>query len=238
MATFVIVHGAWGGGWEWRTVADVLAEADHRVFTPTLTGLGERSHLLSRSVGLSTHRDDVVNLIAWERLEDVVLVGHSYGGMVITTAASEVADRIARLIYVDAFIPRDGQSELDLVDPGLADEMMLGPARNVGDGWRVPFPFPDDLDAYPADVADRYRESWHPLSTLTEPAVVADAVWKLPAAFVHCVAKEPGSDAFLGSVRFARERGWPEVEVATGHDIQIEDPESIARVLDDLAGAL
>jgi pimeloyl-ACP methyl ester carboxylesterase len=238
MATLVIVHGGWGGGWEWRSVADELTGMGHRVFTPTLTGLGERSHLLSRSIGLATHRDDVVNLIVWERLDEVLLVGHSYGGMVITTAASEVRDRIAGLLYVDAFIPRDGQSELELLDPDWAEEMMLGPARDPGDGWRVPFPFPDDLAGYPADVADRYRASWHPLATLTDPAVVADEVWALPAAFVHCVGKEPGTDAFLDSVRFARERGWPEVEIATGHDVQIEAPHEIAGILDGLAARL
>jgi pimeloyl-ACP methyl ester carboxylesterase len=236
MSTFVIVHGAWGGAWEWRSVADLLTGMGHRVFTPTLAGLGERSHLLSRSIGLETHRDDVLSLITWERLDDVLLVGHSYGGMVITAAASEALDRIACLVYVDAFIPLDGQSELDLIDPEWSEEMMLGPARDLGDGWRVPFPFPDDLDGYPPDVADRYRESWHPLATISEPAVVDDAVWTLPAAFIHCVGKEPGTDAFLGSARFARAHGWREIEIGTGHDVQIEDPNAIARVLDDLAG--
>ena len=238
MATFVIVHGGWGGGWEWRAVAEALAGSGHRVFTPTLTGLGERSHLLAPSVDLSTHADDVAGLIRWERLEDVFLVGHSYGGMVITVAASRVQERLRGLVFVDGFVPADGQREIDLLDADWAEEMITGAARERGDGWWVPFPFPEELDEYPREVADRYRVGRHPLATLTEPARVDDRVWTLPAAFIHCIDKEPGTDAFLGSVDVARRRGWLELEIASGHDVQIEDPDGIARLLHDVAARL
>ncbi|HSL11938.1 MAG TPA: alpha/beta hydrolase [Actinomycetota bacterium] len=234
MATFVIVHGAWGGGWEWRSVADLLGGMGHRAFPVTLTGLGDRSHLSSRSVDLSTHRDDVVELVRWERLREVILVGHSYGGMVISVAAPQLGDRLRAMVYVDGFVPEDGQCETDLIDPAWVETMVTRPAAERGEGWLVPFPFPDDLDGYPADMAERYRASRHPLPTLTEPASVAGTP-HVPVAFVHCIDKEPGTDAFLGSLDTARRRGWLELEIASGHDVQIEHPDEIARVLHDLS---
>jgi pimeloyl-ACP methyl ester carboxylesterase len=235
MATFVFVHGGWGGGWEWRTVADALVAKGHRAFTPTLTGLGERSHLLSPSIGLQTHADDVAETIRWERLRDVHLVGHSYGGVVATVAASMVPDLLGGLIYVDAFIPRDGQSEIDLIDPEWAESMMVRPARELGDGWLVPFPFSDDLDEYPLEVADRYRASWHPLATFTDPALVDPKIEELPRAFIHCTRKAPGEDAFVGFAEAAAERGWQVFDIESGHDVQIEEPDAVTQVLDGLS---
>jgi pimeloyl-ACP methyl ester carboxylesterase len=112
--TFLLVHGAWHGGWCWRRVADLLEKRGHKVFTPTLTGLGERSHLLDAKVNLTTHITDIVNVIKWERLSDIVLVGHSYGGMVITGVAEEVEAAIASIVFLDAFVPENGQSLLDM----------------------------------------------------------------------------------------------------------------------------
>ena len=110
MTTFVLVHGAWHGGWCWREVAGRLQSAGHRVFAPTLTGLADRSHLLSRETGLETHILDIVNLLAWEELDDAVLCGHSYGGMVVTGAADRAAGRLRALVYLDAFVPADDVS--------------------------------------------------------------------------------------------------------------------------------
>ncbi|MGZ0244868.1 MAG: alpha/beta fold hydrolase, partial [Alphaproteobacteria bacterium] len=110
MASFVLVHGAWHGGWCWRDVRRVLEEHGHTVFTPTLTGLGERSHLLSPDIDLETHIADVINLLVWEELNDVILVGHSYGGMVITGVADQAKDRLRHIVYLDAFLPADGES--------------------------------------------------------------------------------------------------------------------------------
>jgi pimeloyl-ACP methyl ester carboxylesterase len=123
VATFVLVHGAWSGGWYWGRVARRLRELGHDVYTPTLTGLGERSHLFAHDIGLSTHVRDVVNLLTFEDLRDVALVGHSYSGMVITGVADRVGARLAHLIYVDAFLPRDGQSMLDCT-VGMANEVV------------------------------------------------------------------------------------------------------------------
>ena len=121
MATFVLVHGAWHGSWCWKRVRQALQDAGHDVFTPTLTGVGERSHLLSLHVNLETHIDDVVNLIRWEDLSDVVLCGHSYGGCVISGVADRVPDRIRALVYLDAFVLRDGQSLHDTLPPAQRD---------------------------------------------------------------------------------------------------------------------
>src|SRR6266702_721698 len=113
MTDFVLIHGAWHGSWCWARVRRLLADAGHRVFTPTLTGLGERSHLLSRDVGLETHIADVANLMIWENLRDVVLVGHSYGGIVARHVADRMPDRIRSLIYLDAFVPVNGKTLFD-----------------------------------------------------------------------------------------------------------------------------
>ncbi|HEY6568197.1 MAG TPA: alpha/beta fold hydrolase [Actinomycetota bacterium] len=238
MATFVIVHGGWGGGWEWRHVANELIRLGHAALTPTLTGLGERSHLLAPSITLDTHAADVTGLLEWERLDDAILVGHSYGGMVTTVAATDTPDRIRALIYVDAFIPMDGQREIDLIDGEWVDEHILRPARVSGDGWLVPFPFPDDVGELTPDDAERYRNSIHPLATFTGPARVGDHVAGIPSAFVPCTRKAPGDDAFAESLRIALERDWPIREISSGHDVQLEDPRGAAAILHELSTIL
>ncbi len=127
MATFVLVHGAWHGSWCWQRVRAALQQLGHEVFTPTLTGVGERSHLLAESVDLQTHVLDVVNLIQWEELKDVILCGHSYGGMVVTSVADRIPQRIRSLVLLDAFVPQHGQSLLDFA-PIAADQLV--------DGWK------------------------------------------------------------------------------------------------------
>ena len=130
MANFVLVHGAWIGGWCWRPNAQALRRAGHEVFTPTLTGLGERSHLMNPSINLDTHITDVVNVIKYEELSDVILVGHSYGGMVVTGVADKLPEKIASLVYLDAFVPENGQSLAELAPP---DRNRKPPATTL---WR------------------------------------------------------------------------------------------------------
>jgi len=124
-STYVLVHGAWHGGWCWKKVAPALRAAGHVVYTPTLTGLGERAHLANPAIDLATHVADVVNLLEAEELDKVVLVGHSYGGMVVTGVADRAADRIGRLVYLDAANPKDGQS---LVDVAVRSSSRSGPS--------------------------------------------------------------------------------------------------------------
>jgi len=119
--TFVLVHGAWHGGWCWRRVADLLTGRGHKVFTPTLTGLADRSHLLSKDIRLKTHIDDVVNLIKWERLSGVVLCGHSYGGFVVSGVAEEMEKAIASIVFLDAFVPDNGDAMPDLTGAAVIE---------------------------------------------------------------------------------------------------------------------
>jgi pimeloyl-ACP methyl ester carboxylesterase len=121
MATFVLVHGAWHGAWCWRRVARLLTRAGHEVFTPTLTGLCERSHLLNPTINVDTHILDVVNAMKWQELNDVVLVGHSYGGMVISGVAEKMEKAIASLVMLDAFMPENGQGVLDIYPPPMRE---------------------------------------------------------------------------------------------------------------------
>ena len=137
MATFVLVHGGWDGGWAWRAVAQALRTAGHDVFTPTLTGSGERVHLASPDVGLPTYILDVSNVLRYEDLHDVIVVGSSYGGMVITGVAEAVPERLSQLIYLDGFVPQDGESVADLIGPEFT-AFFTHQAHAVGDGWRVP----------------------------------------------------------------------------------------------------
>ena len=163
MATFLIAHGAWSAAWGWKKMRPLLQARGHALYTPTYTGLGERAHLASREVGLETHIADVLGTLEFEDLRDVVLVGHSYGGMVATGVADRARARLRRLVYLDAFVPRDGQSLLDLL-PADVRERMREAARTAGDGWRVP-PNPVPPDTSETDLAWLMpRRVMHPLA--------------------------------------------------------------------------
>ena len=137
MATFLVVHGAWAGGWFWKKMRPLLRKQGHELVTPTCTGIGERSHLAQPDVGLETHITDILNVLEFEDLTDVILVGHSYGGMVATGVADRAPDRISQVVYLDAFVPQDGESLLALL-PEAARIGMLSAVRLEGSGWRVP----------------------------------------------------------------------------------------------------
>jgi pimeloyl-ACP methyl ester carboxylesterase len=174
MTDYVLIHGAWHGSWCWARVRRLLAAGAHRVFTPTLTGVGERSHLLSRDVGLDTHVADVANLMIWENLREIVLVGHSYGGVVVRQVADRMPDRIRSLIYLDAFVPENGKTLFDyLPDNGEGDQKL---AVAHGDGWRVP-PRPASFFAVnAADAAWVDRQcTMHPLSSFEALAQISGA---------------------------------------------------------------
>ena len=137
MTTYVLVHGAYHGGWCWKHVANSLRNAGHEVYTPTLTGLGERAHLINPEIGLDTHVQDILGLLEYEDLHDAVLVGHSYGGMVITGVAEKCPERLAQLVFLDAFIPANGQSLIELFPPEMAGRLRAQ-TRLDGDGYRLP----------------------------------------------------------------------------------------------------
>jgi pimeloyl-ACP methyl ester carboxylesterase len=225
MATFVLVHGGWTGGWSWQYVRRQLFAAGHDVFTPTLTGLGERVHLARPDVDLALHVQDVVNVLEAEDLRDVILAGHSYGGMVITGVAEQVPERLAHLAYLDAFAPRDGESLLDLQQPP-ARQMTEDALRRSPDGWRVRWPGSRNSSPWPA-LTPRY--SPQPWQTIVQPlAVTNPAAARLPRTYVRCTAdKAPGGfDALSLDISWQRARagGWRLREIDAPHNGVREAP--------------
>jgi len=219
--TYVFVHGAWGGSWDWRTVDSLLTRRGHRVYRPQLTGLGERVHLASPDIGLTTHINDVVNTILWEGLHDVILVGHSYGGMVITGVADRIPERIRRLVYLDAFLPESGESALDLADSIGATFIR----SNVRDGFMIPTWVTDD-HAVPRDVPQALRTFTDTLR-LVNPAARA-----LPATYILTV--EPGKtpDPFQRFADRAAARGWKVYQLEADHVPERSAPAALVALLE------
>lgn len=205
--TYVIVHGAWGGAWDWKQVDAMLTARGHEVRRVALTGLGERVHLASPHVGLSTHILDVVNLLVWDDLRDAVLVGHSYGGMVITGAADRVPGRVRRLVYVDAFVPENGESVMDICQPAMADMVR----RSTRDGLIVP-PWTRYGQPPPTDTPQ-------PLRTFTEKLLLTDepALRRIPGSYILTVAPGRTEDDFDRFAERARRRGWPVARMTADH---------------------
>ncbi|HEX9422527.1 MAG TPA: alpha/beta fold hydrolase [Pyrinomonadaceae bacterium] len=219
--TIVIVHGAWGGSWAFRKVEALLREKGFTVYRPQLTGLGERVHLARTDIGLSTHIDDVVNTILYEDLHNIILMGHSYGGMVITGVADRVPDRILRMVYVDAMVPNDGESVMSLV--GAHSERVKTMIK--GDFIVPPWVKPDQPP--PHDVPQ-------PLKTFTEPIALKNkAALKLPATYILTVdaGKEAKDDDFWPQAQRARERGWPVQQLTADHNAQWSAPEALVEML-------
>lgn len=227
MATFVIVHGGWDGGWAWRDVARDLQAAGHEVFTPTLTGQGERVHLASPEIDLDTHIVDIVNVFRYEKLQDITLVGHSYGGMVITGVAERVPEQIRQMIYLDAFVLQDGENPPDIIGPGLMAAFEQAAAQ-FGDGWRIPHTPPD---------AD--RRTWVFMKTLKQPLAIHNAAAaRLKRTYVLHVGKpldSPLKPVFERMAARAREAGWNYHEMPWGHAPQFGRPHEVASLLIELA---
>jgi pimeloyl-ACP methyl ester carboxylesterase len=224
MTDFVIVHGAWAGAWAWQRVVDRLAARGHRVFAPTLSGLGERSHLAGAHINLTTHIKDVVNEIGWKDLDRVVLVGHSYGGFVITGAAEEIGQRIASIVYVDALIPIDGQAFADFSPDWQlpSDALIPSPAAVEGD-------YLDDSDR----VWVNEKATPQPAGTFTERIRVTGAYLKVPKK-TYVLAT--GWDGFGKTAAPLRsDPAWTVHEVACGHDIAIDRPGELAGILERAA---
>jgi pimeloyl-ACP methyl ester carboxylesterase len=231
--TFVLVHGAWHGGWCWRRTADLLQSRGHRVFTPTLTGLGERSHLLGPAVDLQTHVADITNLIKWERLDDIVLVGHSYAGFVVTGVAETTATAISSIVFLDAFFPQDGDAMVDVTNAQVAD----GIRAAVQNG--APALPPRSAAAFHVNEKDR---AWidamctpHPIATMIEPLRVTGARDRI-ARRTYIRATDYPNPAFdLAYARLGREPGWQTLAAPCGHDVMVDMPEWLADTLEQVA---
>ena len=224
--SFVLVHGAWNGGWCWKRVAPLLRAAGYDVYTPTLTGLGERVHLATPEVGLDIHTQHIVHLLEFEELQGVVLVGHSFGGMTISAVADRVPDRLQHLVYLDAVVPLAGESRFDSMD-SQARATLEEQARVAGGGWRVPSPTVDDL---PSEADNQWITSKltpQPLKTyqdklqLTSAAAVA-----LPRTYVYCTRSwmAPHADR-------ARRAGWGYRELDSEHLCYATAPRQVADLL-------
>jgi pimeloyl-ACP methyl ester carboxylesterase len=229
--TFVLVHGAWHGGWCWKKVAPLLRADGHQVYTPTLTGLGERRHLASPQVNLSTHIQDVGALLEFEDLHDVVLVGHSYAGFVIAGVAAQARARLGHLIFLDAFLPEDGKRMTDYNPEGLNEVV-----QRQGDGWRLPLPFPlAELGVSdPADVAwETPRITDQPFATFTEPLKLpADSLVGLRRSYLLTTHGEP----FEPAATRATAAGF-NVSAMTdaGHMVMVTRPRELAARLVELS---
>jgi pimeloyl-ACP methyl ester carboxylesterase len=237
MATYVLVHGGGHGGWCYQRVARLLRAAGHEVYTPTLTGLSGRSHLLSPAIDLDLHITDVVAVLHYEDLRDVILVGHSYGGMVITGVGDRAADRIGRMVYLDAANPVNGQSLVDVAGPIIEStrpmgevvdgvELVLLPSPEAGRFYGVTDP--DDV----AWMADRL--TGHPWRCFEQPLELTneDAFWAIPQYHISCSSTLPTRAPELMEKARAAGRLW---EIDTGHDLMITEPEAVADALLEVA---
>jgi len=230
MTTYVLVHGAWHGGWCWRKVRALLEARGAEVHTPTLTGLGERAHLASRDVGLDTHVADVLGLLEAEDLTGVVLVGHSYAGMVVTGVADRAAHRIARLVYLDAVVPGDGQCLYDRAPPQLRTHWEEQ-ARVAGEGWSLPASV---ATAQFLGLKTEEDLRWvmprltpHPIRTFREPLRLSGRFRQVPRAYINCIGDRP-----LGQPRTVQADGIADYhELRTGHDAMVTAAEDVAALL-------
>lgn len=228
MATFVLVHGAWVGGLAWRPNAQALRRAGHEVYTPTLTGLGERRHLLTRDIDLGTHIKDVLSLIDYEDLSDIVLVGHSYGGMVVTGVADAVPDKISSLVYLDAFVPENGQALFNLVPPG-------GPQATTVPGaeWLMA-PLPVEAFGEPSEEVLRFTErktSPQPTSCFTQALMLSGGIDRIPLrTYIYCNDPEP--TAFTPFYeKLKRKPGWNVRTLPCTHIAQLDMPNELTALL-------
>jgi len=225
----VLVHGAWHGGWCYARVAEIVRARGHRVFAPTLTGLGERVHLAHAGITLTDHVTDIVNVLRYEDLRDVVLCGHSYGGLVVSGVVEAVPERIAALVFLDAFVPENGQSLLDLLPETIRAHQIEAAAANAG------FLPPLSAEYFGVNERDRaYVDAQcvpQPLATFREALVLTGAREGVPhktylrAGRYRSIPFDAARDAVTGAP------GWVVDTIPSGHDVMLDAPEALASAL-------
>jgi pimeloyl-ACP methyl ester carboxylesterase len=229
MTTFVLVHGAWHGGWCYKRVARLLRQAGHEVYTPTLTGLGERAHLMNRTIDLDTHVQGIVGIIRCEELSDVVLCGHSYGGMVIAGVAEQFATKIRSLVYLDAFVPENGKSMFDYMPAEQSGQMRTDAAQN-GEGYKVT---PIPAAAFAVNARDA---AWidamcvkQPLATFEQKLALGGG--QVPKrVYMLAAGWQPSSFQQFGA-RYRDDPDWQFFSFACGHDVMVDQPQELAAAL-------
>jgi pimeloyl-ACP methyl ester carboxylesterase len=229
MTTFVLVHGAWHGGWVYARTARILRSRGHDVFTPTLTGVGERAHLAGKEVNLSLHILDVCNVLRWENLEDVVLCGHSYGGIVVTGVADAMPERIRSLVCVDAFVPENGKALWDYVGEPMRAYFIEGAGEHAGRTKPIPSEMfkvnPDDIEWVKSKVVpmamacflERIRLTGNHLQVLKRTYVYSEG-WS-PSPFTKVYE------------RLRTDPAWTVLTSKSGHHVMLDDPEGFAEML-------
>jgi pimeloyl-ACP methyl ester carboxylesterase len=233
MSTFVLVHGAWAGGWYYKRVALRLIKAGHMVYTPTLTGLGERSHLVSQAINLDRHVQDIINVIRWEELSDFILCGHSYGGMVISSVADQVPEKVRALVYLDAFVPNNGHSLMHMLPAemraGFADD-----AHTNGEGYLIT-PIPAEKLVNERDVAWFSRMCVkHPLACFEQKVSLTGALNRVSRrTYVAAVGPTPPPrPAFVAIAdRLRKDQSWKVVDLPCGHSMMLDMPKETAELL-------
>jgi pimeloyl-ACP methyl ester carboxylesterase len=231
--TFVLVHGAWHGGWCWRRVSDLLEKQGHKAFTPTMTGVGERAHLIDPKINLKTHVTDIVNVIRWEGLKDIVLVGHSYGGYIISGVAEHVHDAIGSLVYLDAFVPETGDNLADNATQPVRDA--IAAALQKGDTTLKP-------PAAAAFLVNEQDRAWvdgkcvpHPIATLTDKITLTGAHDRVAKkAYIRNKGyPSPPFDAVHD--KYKGNAAWRVYELPCGHDAMVDMPDRLTEILLEVA---
>ncbi|HET6838941.1 MAG TPA: alpha/beta fold hydrolase [Bradyrhizobium sp.] len=230
--TFVLVHGAWHGGWCWSRVADRLRASGHQVFTPTQTGLGERKHLLSKDITLDVFVKDIVNVIEAEELSNVILVGHSFGGLAISGVADAMPDKIRHLVYLDSLMVEGGRSPFDGLPPDVVAARRKAAEESSG-GLSLPTPPPSAFGVSDAKDSEwvKRRLTPHPLGTYTSPLNIKGPVGNnLPRTYIACTS--PSYAALENSRKWVKAHaGWRWAEIATGHNAMVMAPDELTRML-------
>lgn len=220
-ANFVIVHGAWGGSWQFKKTAEELTKLGDQVYRPTLTGLGERYHLADSTIGLETHKKDIINTILFENLQDVILVGHSYGGMIISAVIDSIPERIKKVIYIDALLPDNGESVNELMSHSGFSKLK---ASSDLPGFIKPF-WVKDFTKFPRDVP-------HPIRTLTDRVSITNLKASIiPATYILTYEEKIENDDFYKFYLRAKARKYKTIEMEADHNPQIKKLKELVTLL-------
>lgn len=239
MATIYLIHGGWHGGWSWDLVRPLLEAEGHTVISPTLAGLAERANLLTRETDLETHLAEMVELVAADTSEAVTLVGHSYGGMIITGVADRLPDKVDNLIYLDGFVPKDGQSVFDVL-PSSRRDYLQRLADTGGKKWMVPSPPPESFGVTDPEVADWARGllTPQPMASLKQKIRLTGEGASVSRTYVHCNQGAMIASFAPFAARYRDDSAWEVVEIASGHDAMLIEPARVAGlIIDVVAGS-
>ena len=228
---FLLIHGAWHGGWVWNEISEILRYQRYSVSTPTLTGLGEKKHLLSSKITIETFIEDVVNHIVFENLNNIILVGHSFAGSVISGVADRLKDRIQKLIYFDAMILIDGQKPFDIT-PKETVEQRIELAKKFGNNISIPAPSADAFGVFDIKKSLLLEEKLtpHPLSAFQSKLILKNEVGNgIPLSYIYCT--KPVYKSLESSRAVVRKMKWPIFELNAGHDAMLTHPKETLNLL-------